>query len=463
MQRQWWEKPMAFICNHLLIIFVLLGIFLVLLFTSGLWWPLLFPASNFGRDQAPPEGNLEDLKPQLFSIADEYTSPDSRPYASDYLILPVDQEMDSNGEITTDRTQVIKGELQKVEPINDLKEDWPIASVLWIKQGRNEVLSLYRGSINGIEVGDDIIAEGVYVPEGKGIHLDKIYLDQSSSQQQTSNIDLLFYSAVAIVGICFALAGIKVFRGRKMNRNSNIAVLSLLLIALFMTGCRISIKNIIDPEGRVLVQTTICESKENTDFIKQVPGMLENLENRIAVFRAQGGLVENTLSGNEECYTLQRPFSGLGNIAYNKDQKFGENISWVFVDVIEEENTQVFRFTAKIDTAELYEFSSTISGTIQSEMKKQMDEIEMEYSVILPGEIIYHNADSAAKNTAAWIIPMGGKREVVIESQMDVADLPDAQEVVGKTSLFNQPYLQWVILGVVLFASLLILLFGGRR
>lgn len=448
MVEKWWEKPVAYICNHL-IIFALAFLGII---TSTIFLSTQGNREIAVQDSTPiTESELEELRPRLKAIASVYSSPVSRIYSDHFL---------DSGEIATqpegfsDNTQVVRGKLSKKGTIDELGDDWPSASVIWIGQEQYEILGLYRGNVDNIEQGENILVEGIYVVEGDGINIDSITSDSAleEPQRSISSSNLFFY---LVAGITTLWAIFVLFRSIKNKPKPSHPELLLLLICcggLLLSSCDIQIQNIIDPSGQGTAITTICEDQDNVDFFYEIPEAPDYIADRIANFRHQGGFYEETSVGNKQCFTLQQNFSGSGDFSYDPNSSQDDSENWAYIDQKEYAQYDTFRYTAKINTSSLYGLNTSINSTIRGEVQDSLDEIDMVYSVYIPGEVIYNNADQLEGNTGYWNIPMDESREIVIESRVEKTLSEESEEnLINKQNWLN--IVKWIVVAIIFIVS----------
>lgn len=463
MNQDWWERPVCVVCDYWWAFLVGLVLIISTLLTQRYWRPWLGLSSDVVDavevvERAPitqlNPGESPEIIRRLLSVAETYSSPESRPFSATYFTQSVPTLSDADYQT---QTQVIQGNLVSMESVEGLKEDWPTAYVIWIRQDAELILALFRGGVDHLVIGKEITAGGVYDPMGNGLHLDWIEQEQQSIDPQPINEgeNIGFFVIAGVVGIWTAYALISLMTKNRTHLNGKI--IALLLVVVFkMTGCTLNIHTVVDLDGQGLVITEVCEDVEIFEFIRQTPDMKEFLLDSITNFRNLGLFYEDLIVGNQECFTFQNPFSGLGNIADASGAD--DESSWVYVSMREKGLMVTTRYTGLIDTRKLYDFYPTISPLIQTEMRKALDEVPLKFSVSLPGEVVYHNADYLEDQIAYWQIPMNGSREVVIESVTTRSELEESDVVPDENFVhFNWEAVKWLIVGAVFIISTVVI------
>lgn len=469
MEQDWWEQPICIVCDYWWAILGGLVLVITVLLTQNVWRSWLGLQNNLideHRHVIQPTittldvDEFEDIRNRLLVISEAYSSPDSRPYAANYFTWPTNNQQNTDHERLT---QVVQGTLAQIEKIENLKHDWPVAYIVYIHQDSNEILGLFRGGVDNLDIGNPITAAGRYVPEGEGLHLDwlvqepQTFVPQAARQQSS----VWFIIISILVGIWTLIVVVSLIS--KQTHQPKFTPLSLLIIGIILlTGCSVNIQTVVDTEGNGFVLTTVCEEISTFEFVRQITGIQEFLHDRITNYRSLGSAYENFVIDDKECITFQNPFSGLGNITDASESS--DESSWVYITMQENGPLTTTRYTGLIDTTMLYEFYPSINPMIQSEMRKALDEVPLTFSVSLPGEIIYQNADFVDGQIAFWNIPMNASREIVVESVMhnesfsDLISLDDHSQ-----NYLNWESLKWVITGSVFLIASVIFLISKNR
>ena len=195
--------------------------------------------------------------------------------------------------------------------------------------------------------------------------------------------------------------------------------LALLLGLILLTvGCTMDISTVIHPDGSGTVSVELSETIENIDFIRQMPNMADYLLAWQASLRKQGIMIDDTRQGDREYIFLQRRFYSLEELSSPVDLP-GDVKAWIYA--VSEQGTfeTHYRFSAIVDTTGLYESAPGIDPNALREVHKLLDAMQMTYSVTLPGEILFSNADRQQGNKLAWDIRMNAFNEIKAESRLD--------------------------------------------
>jgi len=148
----------------------------------------------------------------------------------------------------------------------------------------------------------------------------------------------------------------------------------------------------------------------------------------------------------------------------NDCQDEGDIDTWVYLDSRVLGQSKRTRYTARIDTGSLYTFYPSINSMIQKEMADALNEIPLRFSVVLPGEIVYHNGDRKIGNEIVWEIPMGEAKELVVESDMEMAGFYEqSSQTNSDVTQTNQNFLKWLIPGGIFLLSTLIFVIKSKN
>lgn len=472
MQARWWDKPVCFLCDFWWVVLILLAALTAILVSKNYWLPMLaFEEVSNAADRAEAQNELNYLneeemdayRSRLLAITDAFSSPETRPYSAEFFALPVSLEQ---SESLQGRTQVLNGVLSQVTLIEDLKPGWPDAYLFTIEQGENDIICLYRGDVSRLQVGVPTTAEGIYVIDGQGMLIDHIHqTEQNSSQTDNGTSFPWFWVAVSLSGLwMFFVLYLLTQQGKKQNKPSYSLALIVLTGGILLSGCNLNIQTVVEASGKGYVLTQICDEIETFQFIRAVPDATAYLDDRIVNLRNDGGLFEDFVSGEQECYLLQLPFSGYGNIGNPLPEDEGDIDTWVYLDSRVLGQSKRTRYTARIDTGSLYTFYPSINSMIQKEMADALNEIPLRFSVVLPGEIVYHNGDRKIGNEIVWEIPMGEAKELVVESDMEMAGFYEqSSQTNSDVTQTNQNFLKWLIPGGIFLLSTLIFVIKSKN
>jgi hypothetical protein len=147
-----------------------------------------------------------------------------------------------------------------------------------------------------------------------------------------------------------------------------------------------------------------------------MPGMNEYIDAWISNMRQDGMVVENWLEGENENFFLQRAFGNLDDLSETQGSE--GPASWIYATKYAEGNSIVFRFMALIDTTAFYQVADGMSSSAAEEIRKELDQTIMSYSLVLPGEIVYQNSTSVQGNRVSWALRMNDRNAIVAESHL---------------------------------------------
>jgi hypothetical protein len=281
------------------------------------------------------------------------------------------------------------------------------------------ILVLHRGYIGHLKIGDKIKVEGIYFPSLQGISSHKIIQTSLiSSSPDMPQTGLLRWTVLTAMWMIFSVTIYLWMSTRRDWRKTYKRFISpavALSVALILSACTMDFTTIIFQDGHGYITLTSGDSIENMDFLRKVPGMKGYLDALARQLNADGIQVTQWQESDKETIFLQRSFSSLAEIS----QLQPENTegSWVMAEEYEEAGWKVVRYLALVDTRTLFPEISDVDAQVNDEFHKQMSQIEMNYSVVLPGEIAYHNASSQTNTKLNWRIKMNEKNMVVAEAR----------------------------------------------
>lgn len=441
--------------DNLGVILVTIILLAVILLTMGDWFDLLKTKEEIPSiEQIAPE-ERDQLEPFLQKISSKFSSPAQRIYADTFW---GEFSSDSPATLSDQYTQSVDGTVQRIASIENIREGHSTAYMIWIQKQEMVIQGLYFGDVGELNIGDVVVAEGVYSTGGEGILFDWIIPEGSNDRNFFDNYSPAFLVAAVCTAIWLLYNLIRLLRKKKPAVSSKIVFFLMALAVVISTvGCTLDVVTVVEDDGKGFVMTSICDVQENFDFFRQMPGMAEYLDNRILNFRAHGGMVENSITAGQECLNLQNPFSGFGDITSSDGGR-----GWIYMDMRDMRDGTHYRFTALVDTTTLYEIDTSINTTVQNEINNELDSVSFTYTVVLPGEIVYHNADRVEGDKAIWDIPMNDSREIVLESKLN----PDINiQELGITPISSgwDTYKEWIILGVVFVFSTILFVFNEKR
>lgn len=433
------------------VILIILCILALMYLTEPFWRATFFSDKQPFSIMELSDEEKDQLHHSLLELTTGFSSPAIRPYASEYFGTSYGSDA---MRISRDFTQMVKGKIIQISHVEDLDKDWQSAYVVWIEVSGKELIGLYRGSVDHLQGEDEVLIEGVYVPSGEGLLIDWILPMQEQFMINSEANSILFWIAAGLVAIWTIYVLFRLLTPR--SRVNIVSLVFIVGLGLFSAACSFDIVTVIDADGKGFVMTKICDDQETFEFLRKMPGFADYLSDRIINFRAQGGLVDDAIDVDEECLTFQNPFSGLGDIS-NFQSAESETRGWVFVDRREMAGENRYRLIGVVDTTIFYDFGETINSTIQNEMENELNKVPLTYTVVMPGRILYHNADDVDGRKATWNIDMNSAREIVIEST-DV-DAEQYKALTGNilATAWNK-HKEWIIvIGITILSTLLFL------
>ena len=226
-------------------------------------------------------------------------------------------------------------------------------------------------------------------------------------------------------------------------------LLLLVMAALAATGCTMDVNVMIHSDDSATVGLEMVEAAENTDFLRRMPNMRDYLNAWMQNLREDGLLFDLHYAGTDEHIYLQRDLHSLDELSSPQELPSGVR-AWTWVQRQDQGRMSTYHFRTIVDTSILYQTVAGADSNVTAEMQKELDAINMTYSVTLPGDIVYTNAPRVRGNRATWDVPMNSQIEIVAESQVE----RQAPAVAGRTV----PTWAWAVLGALLVIGVLDLL-----
>lgn len=348
------------------------------------------------------------------------------------------------------------GQLVGGNVLQNGKEGQPLVVVMDVVFDETRIPVVYYGPADNLDYEDTILVEGVYIEEANGIAAQRVERLSTNASTQVDN-DTLFMLRVAGVIMLWALFCFSVFFWRlnlKRWWQEHTALLSpvgamllLLLIALSITGCTIDLSTTLRTDGTGITTIMVHESKENMDFLRSAPGISGYLSAVIRDVRKSGAMFEQYIEGDQEVFLLQR---FLNNSSEGTGNTYPIVGSWVYVQRYYEENEEVLRFMGMVDTRTLYQNPNEVGSDVASVLRDQLNQIDMEYHLNVPGRLVYHNGNEATSQQVSWQIRMNDINYLVAETRF-----PAAENKVAST--LNTRYI-WIALGGVFALSTIFLI-----
>jgi hypothetical protein len=226
----------------------------------------------------------------------------------------------------------------------------------------------------------------------------------------------------ALGGLALGVAAVGILARRK--RAARLLMLSVLLFTL--SGCRMDISTIIHADGTGAMNVRFAEATENVDFLRQMPNMADYFRSWISDLRMQGMMVDESRQGQETVIFIQNRFASLDALATPLSGQEQDALqTWVYATRDDVGVHTTYRFSGAMDTTVFYRAASGIDSRAQAEVRKQLDQMSLTYSVTLPGKIVYSNADMVVGNRMTWKIKMNARNEMQAESRLEVATQAD--------------------------------------
>jgi len=440
------------------------GVFILLLSGGAIWFvvslnariidfaPDINAIRNSENSQFTFSGRVTDRELQkLLPVAQSYSNPKTREEKREFVSPDV---LLANPSRYINRTVIVNGRLIRNAKVEVLFEnDWQTAYVLGIWANGKEIPVIYRGDGKRLKSGDYIQVEGVFIDDGKGIHADKVLrLDVDPQAQERQRLWLLRASIGIFLWLVFCTSVFlwRAFRKNWFSRHLLTTIILILLVSGTLTSCTMDITTIINQDGSSVMTTTLARSREDIDFLRQMPGMAGYLDSWIMNLRHDGMLAENYLQGDQEVFFLQREFGNLEDLSATGINDGGG--SWIYATKYTEGDKLIFRIMALVDTTVLYSSLANLNPSAADEIRKELDSSEMLYSFVLPGKITYHNGKLLNNNRVSWALRLNDKNEIIAESQLPMTVAIENQSLVmGKI-------IQSLLL--IATASTLVLLFG---
>jgi len=206
-----------------------------------------------------------------------------------------------------------------------------------------------------------------------------------------------------------------------------------------------NISVLIHPDGTASIATELVELAENTDFVRRMPNMAGYLDAWMDSLRQDGVLIDLSRRGENEHIYLQRRVSSLAEMSSPPELPTGVQ-TWTLAECQQEGDRANYRYQALVDTTSLYRVAPGADSSVTSELHKQLNEVKATFSVTLPGQIVYTNADTVRGNRATWNLQMNAVTSIIAESQADVTSSPRAGSLATRW--------MWALVGALLAGGL---------
>jgi hypothetical protein len=302
--------------------------------------------------------------------------------------------------------------------VYNLAPGWQRAVAFIVEDGAGSLPVLYRGYGEPIQPGDTVDVTGVLSVNGLGILADSI---------EPSDWTIFWLANPLWTQVVLSLAGcvggaLGILAVGFLARRRHAARLAgfIALLMLGISGCRMDIATAINADGSGLMSVQLVETTENVNFIKQMPNMADYLFSWFADLREQGMMIAEWRQGKESVVFLQNRFASLDALSVapiSADQS--STTTWVYATRTESPKHTTFRFSGLLDTTTFYRVATGIDSQAQAEIRKQFDQMQITYSLVLPGEIVYSNADKIVGNRLTWNIKMNARTEMRAEARVE--------------------------------------------
>jgi hypothetical protein len=341
--------------------------------------------------------------------------------------------------------------LRKVKVENLLEAGWPSAVMLEVGGSAKSLLVLYRGYTGSLQTGDPVEVHGYYLASEKVIHAYQINKLEQNPFVETWRNTWILRAAMAVAAWMVFCALVYLWRSQRYLRSlANLAVFAAaVLSALSLSGCEIHFTTTIRADGSGAVSTQLTESAENMNFLRQVPSMAGYLDAWAQSLRGQGILVDHTYLKASEEITFQRRFGSLAEFL-KQGAESADQSSWVYVSRYTEGGETIYRYTALVDTRDFYKDVPGVNSSARDMILQEFNKISMQYSVILPGKIYFHNGAEMNGDAVTFKIPMNAVSQVVVESR---APAPGQAQAGGWTI-----YIAAAVLALIFLVSTALLL-----
>ncbi|MBI9043545.1 MAG: hypothetical protein JEZ06_03615 [Anaerolineaceae bacterium] len=339
--------------------------------------------------------------------------------------------------------------------------DWSNGSAAYLSV--NGIAIAYPGYVSHFKLGDRVRIAGIYLPSKRGIQAHQV--KRLQNKFEIANKFTLPDIAYWLAGI-WLLISLGVFFIGLINHNRKRKGLFLKLVLSFLflfipvvSGCTMNFNVIVNQDGSGYNQIIFQEKKETIDFLHQVPGLSGYINRWVAEQRVRGVLVDNLVVEEAEFVTLQKNIKD--HLAFNTNSSDQEQINWVSLLMYADGQEMVYRYLARIDSSNLGKLSDEFDSNIQKEATKLIREMDLIYTLILPGEIVYHNGDLDGLQVMWQLLPQE-KEWVIAESRLPVEEkfLSGVDKVSAATSWWFWSFFMFFT-SLLLFGGIFLLRMGG--
>ncbi len=407
-------------------------------------------------------GNAPDYDEmqRLETLSTYFIHPAAQPAPSTASVLPA--EPNEEQPPAAPYRMTLDGHLTRLAQVDNLQyADWQVAYLLGIESQGREWLVLYRGNVYGLSAGDHLQAEGLYVPEADGLHADQV---RNLDARAVPAANLLWFERAAwltAMFIIFTTAWVVWARAISPKKPKSPSgkpgkaaalVGSLLILALSFSACTLDITVLLRTDGSATMVVRMGDTRETMDFLRQVPGMAGYIQAALQDLRASGGLVDQSFTGDQEIFTLQRQLNSGDWVrgAFGPDSR-----SWISISTYEEGGQKVYRLLGVVDTSVLYQFDSNLDSQIRSGLSDTLRELNLHYNLVMPGTVTYHNASSQQGQSLTWNLRSNDTNQIIAEARIPLTELGSSPT----SSEEFPPLWMWLaLLGVFLLTLLIFIL-----
>jgi hypothetical protein len=292
-----------------------------------------------------------------------------------------------------------------------------------VRSNSEEVLVVYRGPDDLLSAGDYIEVTGVVNDQPTGVVATQIIIKEIPNPIIDFMDGNIFYLTLSTMMWMILVIMYYLVRARKVRRMRGLPV-AMILFSFLLSSCEIHYVTEIKADGSAVISTSFIESSENVDFLEQVPLVRDMYESWKMQMLVEGGSMDHSSAGEIDQFFFQRHVEDFEQ-SIGMLSSVDEREQWIFFDRATYGEYEALRYEGFINTPMLLDIDPDLGSTVVNEMQSEIINIYFDYSVILPGEIVYHNADVEDGNSLTWVIPIEDGRYVVavalIERQV-VAD-----------------------------------------
>jgi len=331
----------------------------------------------------------------------------------------------------------------------------PLVVLMEVLFNDTRIPVVYYGPIDTFNYEDKLLIQGVYVKEANGVaaqHVEQIETKELAKPAEETLIMLRMALIVVLWGIlCASIFIWKINIKRWWQANpilfsSTGVLLTLLLLSILLSGCNIDLSTTLNRDGSGMTNVLVYESRENLNFLRSAPGISGYLSAVIKQIKKSGAVFEQYIEGDQEVFFLQRY---LNNYSSSTGNTYPLEGSWVYVQNYQEGGEDVLRFLGVIDTRTLYSNTDNLGSDVASALRDELSKIVMNYHLIIPGRLVYHNGKEEANRQVSWQIRMNDINYLVAETRFPIQN---------KNGLSSYSMGIWITLGILFSISTVFLI-----